>query len=466
MRVLIIIIVLCFSSFSLIAEWEKTDKSYLSSDTLVGNMRYILDENALIVESKHSIKKVDLNTGKVIKEIVFDDTTHSFAVADDSLKQVFLIYDSLKTKNYDYWYSVVNFNNKDTIITGGKDLPYWDPEIDRNFGLLNDSLLIFTGNLKESHSTFRSNNPFFNIINLNSNLPLKESLDYGFYFDRYNLWNPRNNRILAVSDRYDSEGNKGGASYTKLKMLSLDSLKIKDLKYHNTKSNDSYVPRARFTSYTTSNIDNLVYYDYYYYVTKYSQLGEISYTKHFLNQITSTNVEVIQNINKSLGDCVIFSTDDKWLVSTKMRGENSVDFNIFDLEGELIFTDNISNVTNEQIICYTDSTYFFESGNKVLKYNPFDNNLTNVSEQNTSNLLYIYPNPSSKVLYINLTDIDLSSEFTVIDQKGDIIESISLDAETMQNQLFKLDVSRYPTGVYLVSLSNRTNTIIGKFIKE
>lgn len=467
MRAILLTVTILLGTISLLAEWEVSEKGHITTDTLIGNKRYVLEENALVVESKYSIKKVDLNTGNIIKEIIFDDTTHSMAVADDNLDKVYLLYDSLVTNYGKYEYQIVDYQTNDTVLIGEKGLPYWDPETESSLKLLNDSLLIISGNIYETHQTFTSKKPFLDLININNIAPLNERVDYQFYLNNYNLWNPRSNSILAVNDYEYSEGNKGG-SYTnvKLKLLLLDSLQIYDMKEHKSSSDEFYVPKARFLTFNSSNLNGLFYYDYYYYTQEYEyELMRYDYDKHNVNQLVNSNGEELFTFDYNLGDYVQFTTDDKWLVAIKMNGENSVDFKVFSLEGELIFNDNIPNVNSEQVVCYTDSTYFFESGNKILMYNPFDYNLTNVFEKETDNKIEIYPNPTSQFLNINLPEPSLSSELTIIDQQGNIIESLSLNYEPLQSDQYRLDVSQYPTGLYFVRIRTNNKTSTSKFIK-
>jgi parallel beta-helix repeat protein len=82
-----------------------------------------------------------------------------------------------------------------------------------------------------------------------------------------------------------------------------------------------------------------------------------------------------------------------------------------------------------------------------------------------SEVVALYPNPSEKILSINLKNKDLkNSEIAFYNSIGEKVKTIS---EIPNQEIFTTDISDFQAGIYFVSLLKKnTTTFLGKFIKE
>jgi parallel beta-helix repeat protein len=92
----------------------------------------------------------------------------------------------------------------------------------------------------------------------------------------------------------------------------------------------------------------------------------------------------------------------------------------------------------------------------------FQNPLKNI--EFNKNEITIFPNPTQKMLYIDLKNKALNnSEIIIFNSIGEKIKTLN----TSENEIETIDISEFQSGIYFVSLlKNNTTTFLGKFIKN
>ncbi len=78
----------------------------------------------------------------------------------------------------------------------------------------------------------------------------------------------------------------------------------------------------------------------------------------------------------------------------------------------------------------------------------------------------LYPNPTSTILNIELSNLVGVNQISIFDVRGGQIDTFKFEMVSSQNQKIQLDVSNYPTGTYFVHIQNRFFNKSLKFIKK
>ena len=143
-----IIILFFFLSFSLQAQWQKTDYVFVSNEPVLGEIRWIPDQNAIISSYMGVCKKMDLSSGEIIKTTNIPELDSVFVHISDDMNQSIKIRSKALFKNPKV-YLVFEFTS--TEIGGANDS--WK-----------DSLLI----LDDEHYTLSSYEA--NLVSLNDSI--------------------------------------------------------------------------------------------------------------------------------------------------------------------------------------------------------------------------------------------------------------------------------------------------------
>lgn len=119
------IILFFFFSLSLQAQWQKTNYGFVSKEPVLGNLRWVPNENAIISSYKGDYTKMDLGTGDIVKSTnvkeldsvfvhISNDLTKSISIKSQALikhPKVYLVFDFTSSEldeDNDFW--------KDTIL--------------------------------------------------------------------------------------------------------------------------------------------------------------------------------------------------------------------------------------------------------------------------------------------------------------------------------------------------------------
>ena len=139
-----------------------------------------------------------------------------------------------------------------------------------------------------------------------------------------------------------------------------------------------------------------------------------------------------------------------WVLFTDFNG-NIIRSDVFCQEGVNTATE-YGDLTENGFVIFNDTDAFGDTEVGVMKIiNP---SLTN-NNYNISNLIDLFPNPSSKYINVN---IDSVLEAVVFDLLGKEL--------IRENVTDKLDISQLEKGTYILNLSDGINTSTHKIIKE
>ena len=87
------------------------------------------------------------------------------------------------------------------------------------------------------------------------------------------------------------------------------------------------------------------------------------------------------------------------------------------------------------------------------------NEITGINETVNSSNIYIYPNPSKKIIKIVSDEISENSFISIYDINGKKIISQKIDNNN-------IDISSLPTGIYLLKLYNDEQILTTRLIKN
>jgi uncharacterized protein (DUF1501 family) len=77
----------------------------------------------------------------------------------------------------------------------------------------------------------------------------------------------------------------------------------------------------------------------------------------------------------------------------------------------------------------------------------------------------LFPNPTSNILNIELSNIFGNSQISIFDGKGGQIDSMKTENISSQNQRIQLNISNYPSGSYFIHIRNKSFSKTKKVVK-
>jgi hypothetical protein len=177
---------------------------------------------------------------------------------------------------------------------------------------------------------------------------------------------------------------------------------------------------------------------------KYSPYFSPDYN-NFYNPVAGTIISSPLPITIANGDVVHYRAYNE-IVLENFETEDGADFT-----AEIIPCPLICNFTNYKN--RTKSYQYFSGFNQ--------NSITNKDITNSSNLMNIYPNPSKDVFYIHFNSNNVSGKIIIFNYLGNTI----LNKELTKND-FEIDLSDYPSGIYLVKFISNSIIYNHKIIKQ
>jgi hypothetical protein len=106
--------------------------------------------------------------------------------------------------------------------------------------------------------------------------------------------------------------------------------------------------------------------------------------------------------------------------------------------------------------------------NPSLKSGVYESVISNVGhsaplgiKENQNEKLLVYPNPASDVITIEMPEIPVKSQLTIMDLNGREFMTFQITEPRMQ-----FNISTLPQGVYFIRLTSEKNVKVGKIIKE
>lgn len=118
---------------------------------------------------------------------------------------------------------------------------------------------------------------------------------------------------------------------------------------------------------------------------------------------------------------------------------------------------------------YCDQTYnpTMDAFIARLNISNFTTGISDIQVQANSGL-NLYPNPGSKLVtieYQNAFGMNKAGKLRILDISGREMSSSSLTLKQGDN-LIQLDLTRLPSGIYMVEIDNGANTSSAKFVKK
>ncbi len=152
----------------------------------------------------------------------------------------------------------------------------------------------------------------------------------------------------------------------------------------------------------------------------------------------------------------------KWLVS---EVSNESHFDIERSQDSRLFTSigvkDISNTKEEVAYQHTDNKPYLGTNYYRLKMVDIDGKFTfsmivsaKITDTNTN---ILYPNPSSTLLHI--TESESISNISILSADGKLIEKLNTAVDG-------INISKYPTGVYILQYQKNGKLEVSKFVKE
>ena len=93
-------------------------------------------------------------------------------------------------------------------------------------------------------------------------------------------------------------------------------------------------------------------------------------------------------------------------------------------------------------------------------------NTTSIADEQDNDFdIKLYPNPTDHYLNIGLGSITGQTKISVFDSRGSVLNTFTVEGQSLFNQDVNLDVSNYPSGSYFIHLANSSVVKTKKFVK-
>jgi len=99
--------------------------------------------------------------------------------------------------------------------------------------------------------------------------------------------------------------------------------------------------------------------------------------------------------------------------------------------------------------------------NNIYHYNNYQTVVTKLNENENDKDIFIYPNPASNLLVVELKKIIKPTTIELIDITGRLLFSKEINYVSEQ-----IDISQFASGAYYLTITNSTSKITKKIIKE
>lgn len=341
------------------AGWVKEGNGFISEDSLVGQKRFLPEENAVIVESKDYVLKFDLTTGEIIKriDIVETDTTYKNAVANDDLSQVYLLKEKL-IPNKEYYASfilvveILNYITQKIIHTDSipiaYDTYYYSLDLKPYFLFYRNKIFYSLDNSTYSYlgSDGKSTLRIYSTIETDT---LKQILNNGGKIDSYKLLNPFGELSYFSSNYYMIRTKQSNYESYENQLLVFNNI------FNKVNSIKTRYESTQFTNMVIGKTPENFIYGYGGKLVLNGEYGAVS-----------------KNLKYGENTPISFTSNDNYLFVaypfSDQPYQNGV--SIQTIEGVVIFRDTIPMDIPRKIAFDDGNTFYFESKNKLFKYSP------------------------------------------------------------------------------------------------
>lgn len=433
------IILFFFLSLSLQAQWQKTEYGFVSKDPVLGNLRWVPNENAIISSYKGEYSKMDLSIGEIVKSanvieldsvyvhisndltksisikshvlfkhpkvyLVFDFNSIELGGANDSWKDSILILDELHYTLSSYEASLVSLNDSVVAISinykYGAGQEYWR---DITF-IYNVKTKTYVG----QRGIIQSFNPLSNYIVLKSVYRIRDYPD----IDR--------TQTLLYSYNITNDNNN---TYSNLDHNEVENVIIGNIGYHALFMNKEYQEHFK------NDIDK----------------PELVYKDEFEEGLYcfSDNESFILRLNSN--------SNDSKLTLSKFGTSKIIDSIRF-----------ISNSKfNKSLFVVEDYIYLLDEDKYMHKVSLSDFT-TDIETLTTTPEIEIYPNPTTDDVKIHFSNMIEVESLEIYGITGNLVERNSYSDYT-NNIILKTD--KLTTGVYFIKIITSSGVFHKKIVK-
>lgn len=191
-----------------------------------------------------------------------------------------------------------------------------------------------------------------------------------------------------------------------------------------------------------------------YNIQKESTLHLVIKTLDFISYIPDTSIITGSFFSLDISDTLFSSSPDSLIVlqadSSALPAWLSFDKTSHSLSGTPIQQDSLTLVLYAQNSCNTGS-YKTDTFNINVDF------VTQVKNQ-TQNKFFLYPNPAKDRLHLN-PSIEIGVNFSIYDVKGTVVKTAHADGN-------EIEISDLESGLYIMVLKNKNNTLRQVFVKE
>lgn len=357
----------------LISQWEKHEKIYINNNQFKGQVRYVPEDNSAIFESKESIIKLDLESGKIVKRIDLDitDTNYIQVVADNDLNNAYVLSSWIDPESgvtADHYIRIENYYSKevvfeDTVRNVPKPWEHYYQNVNFNLNLLlykNKLVISYEIEVYSYHENTKTQES--KILDLKSQSEAKSVIQTSGLINSYDLINSFGG--YAIFGNYYSYMNpkemEVDRSYTEIYIANLDSLAV-----YKDKSKDYH---SYYKDYKINNSgNNYIYKNYGTSKTKYDR--------------------VLPFPSNSTYNFVFF---DQFIFYTYPSNGKTF-LNITDLTGESLYNDSTSYIMNSTIRFNDGQNFYFLDEDTLKRYTPeylSNSNLKSNFEFHKDTILY------------------------------------------------------------------------------
>jgi hypothetical protein len=155
--------------------------------------------------------------------------------------------------------------------------------------------------------------------------------------------------------------------------------------------------------------------------------------------------------------------------------------NDFDLDGDILISLILENPKNGKFVLNNDGSFSYlpKAGfvgydslvytvydgytlsvpNTVVLYVAQNNLIVDVTMEDDKSIISLFPNPSTNI--VNIASDSFLDSFEVFNMNGMLVK-----ADTIQDFLYKLNVSEFKAGIYFVVVKSNNSFSSGKFVKH
>lgn len=433
------IILFFFLSLSLQAQWQKTDYGFVSNEPVLGEIRWIPEQNAIISAYIGVFKKMDLSSGEIINTTNIPELDSVFVHISDEMNK------SIKIR------SKALFKNPKVFLV----FDFTSIEIGGTNDSWKDSLLL----LDDEHYNLASYNA--NLVSLNDSI-VAIGINYKSYAGQ-EYWKDFTLFYNVKTRTYNSQSG----IVQSFNPLSNTAILKNIYKFRDYPDYD--VTKTFLYSYNLTNGNKNTYSELDHEENENVTIGNAGthalffnkeYQMHFKNGIDKP--ELVYKGNLEAGKFCL-SDDESFVIRLNSNSKDSkLTITQF---GTAKAIDSISFQTKSELtkilFVRDDYVYFLDKDNYLNKVGLTDFT-TDVETQTTTPEIEVYPNPITDVINIRFSNMMQVESLEIYGMTGNLVQSINYSQYTNN---IPQKTENLTSGVYIVKIITTNGVFHKKIIK-